>query len=139
MSMADHFAGMKKNQTAGKSETAETFSRTDYSPQAQASRLAARVAKAKLPASRTAGKSQTSGASETFDTATTGIPAMKRRNDVPLGDVPGKVVKKGNPEYRQVTSYLRRETTARALHKWRYEDGGDFSDLIEHLLAQYLG
>jgi hypothetical protein len=44
-----------------------------------------------------------------------------------------------DPAYTAVKVFVRRETHRAAGRKWEDEDGGDFSDLVERLLREYLG
>jgi hypothetical protein len=47
--------------------------------------------------------------------------------------------KKGNPDYCQVTAYLRRDTYNRArIHLLQRNDPRDFSELVEELVCQFL-
>ena len=47
--------------------------------------------------------------------------------------------KSRHPEFEAVKIYVRRETRKRAWRKWEDAQGGDFSDLVEKLLEEYLG
>jgi hypothetical protein len=51
----------------------------------------------------------------------------------------GTTAKSRHPEYTPVKVFLRRETHKRAGRKWEDAEGGDFSDLVERLLEEYLG
>lgn len=49
------------------------------------------------------------------------------------------VGKSRHPDYTQVTIYMRKETHKRAKRKWEDSGaGGDFSELMEMLAAEYL-
>jgi hypothetical protein len=47
--------------------------------------------------------------------------------------------KSSHPDYTAVKIFVRRETHKVAGRKWEDAQGGDFSDLVESLLQQYLG
>jgi hypothetical protein len=49
--------------------------------------------------------------------------------------------KSSNPDYEAVKVLVRRQQRTKASRKWEDEHGGskDFSDLIERLLAEYIG
>jgi hypothetical protein len=47
--------------------------------------------------------------------------------------------KSRHPEYEGAKIYVRKSTKKQAWRKWEDEDGGDFSDLVQHLLEEYLG
>lgn len=47
--------------------------------------------------------------------------------------------KSKHPDFEPVKIYLRKETRKRAWRKWEDAQGGDFSDLVEMLLQEYLG
>jgi hypothetical protein len=51
----------------------------------------------------------------------------------------GNTAKSRHPEFTPVKVFLRRETHKAAGRKWEDEDAGDFSDLVERLLLEYLG
>lgn len=51
----------------------------------------------------------------------------------------GSAAKSSHPEFEAVKVYLRKDTRRRAWRKWEDQDGGDFSDLVEKLLKEYLG
>jgi hypothetical protein len=46
--------------------------------------------------------------------------------------------KSRHPEFEAVKIYVRKETRKRAWRKWEDAGGGDFSDLVQMLLAEYL-
>jgi hypothetical protein len=70
-------------------------------------------------------------------------PAGVPRADTPEDHAPGRgrsaVGKRSDPDYEQVSAYIRR-TTYRdvTIALLRAEDGRDFSDLVETLLAHWL-
>jgi hypothetical protein len=47
--------------------------------------------------------------------------------------------KSKHPEFEPVKIYIRSQTRKDATRKWEDAKGGDFSDLVEMLLQQYLG
>ena len=47
--------------------------------------------------------------------------------------------KSSNPDFVQLKVYVRADTRKRAARKWEDQGGRDVSDLVEHLLAKYLG
>jgi hypothetical protein len=49
-----------------------------------------------------------------------------------------KTGKSSHPEYEPVKIYIRRQTRKDAWRKWEDANGGDFSDLMQQLLEQYL-
>ncbi len=51
----------------------------------------------------------------------------------------GKTGKSSHPEFEPVKIYLRKQTRKAAWRKWEDANGGDFSDLVQHLLEKYLG
>jgi len=53
---------------------------------------------------------------------------------LPLHDTP----KSKHPEYKAVKVFMRSENHRAAARKWRYENGGDFSDLVDELVERYL-
>jgi hypothetical protein len=53
---------------------------------------------------------------------------------LPLHDTP----KSKHPEYKAVKVFMREDNHRAAARKWRYEKDGDFSDLVDHLVQQYL-
>jgi hypothetical protein len=50
-----------------------------------------------------------------------------------------KTGKSSHPEYEAVKIYIRKQTRKDAFRKWEDANGGDFSDLMQHLLEQYVG
>lgn len=50
-----------------------------------------------------------------------------------------KTGKSSHPDFEAVKVYVRRETRKEAWRKWEDAQGGDFSDLMQHLLEQYVG
>jgi hypothetical protein len=50
-----------------------------------------------------------------------------------------KTGKSSHPEYEAVKIYIRKQTRKDAWRKWEDANGGDFSDLMQHLLEQYVG
>jgi hypothetical protein len=50
-----------------------------------------------------------------------------------------KFGKSSSPDYEPVKVYVRTKTRKDAARKWEDANGGDFSDLVEHLLTKYLG
>lgn len=50
-----------------------------------------------------------------------------------------KTGKSSHPEYEAVKIYIRKQTRKEAFRKWEDAGDGDFSDLIQHLLEQYVG
>jgi hypothetical protein len=46
--------------------------------------------------------------------------------------------KSSHPEYEPVKIYVRKQTRKAAWRKWEDAEGGDFSDLVQHLLTEYL-
>ena len=50
----------------------------------------------------------------------------------------GKTGKSSHPEYEAVKVYVRSKTRKAAWRKWEDAEGGDFSDLVQELLEQYL-
>ena len=46
--------------------------------------------------------------------------------------------KSSNPDFEAVKLYVRRQTRRAAERKWQDDTGGDFSELVEHLLSRYL-
>lgn len=50
-----------------------------------------------------------------------------------------KTGKSSHPDYEAVKVYVRRQTRKDAWRKWEDAQGGDFSDLMQHLLEQYVG
>ena len=50
-----------------------------------------------------------------------------------------KTGKSSHPEFEPVKIYLRKQTRKAAWRKWEDANGGDFSDLVQHLLEKYLG
>jgi len=46
--------------------------------------------------------------------------------------------KSRHPEYEAVKIYVRSETRKQAWRKWEDAEGGDFSDLVQMLLEEYL-
>lgn len=46
--------------------------------------------------------------------------------------------KRSNPEFQQVTAYIRRESYISARHKL-LDEGRDFSELIEELVSAWIG
>jgi hypothetical protein len=50
----------------------------------------------------------------------------------------GATAKSSNPDFEPVKVYLRRQTRKAAQRKWEDATGGDFSELVEDLLAKYL-
>jgi hypothetical protein len=50
-----------------------------------------------------------------------------------------KTGKSSHPEFEPVKIYLRKQTRKAAWRRWEDENGGDFSDLVQKLLEQYLG
>ncbi|HZL29187.1 MAG TPA: hypothetical protein VFC39_21865 [Acidobacteriaceae bacterium] len=58
----------------------------------------------------------------------------------PAASLPSeKLGKRKNPDYEQAHFYLRKATNKAARRKWEDEGNGDLSDLVEELLAGYLG
>jgi hypothetical protein len=51
----------------------------------------------------------------------------------------GKSAKSTNPDFEPVKIYIRKDTRKAAARLWEDRDGGDFSELVEHLLSEYLG
>jgi hypothetical protein len=49
--------------------------------------------------------------------------------------VPGK---SGDPEFERLTVYVRKDTKKSAARKWEDATGQDTSDLVQHLLTEYL-
>ena len=47
--------------------------------------------------------------------------------------------KRSNPDFEKVGLYLHSSTRKRAERKWEDEGVGDFSDLVDRLLKNYLG
>lgn len=50
-----------------------------------------------------------------------------------------KTGKSSHPEFEAVKIYIRKQTRKEAARKWEDAQGGDFSDLMQHLLEQYIG
>jgi addiction module HigA family antidote len=48
------------------------------------------------------------------------------------------VGKSSHPEFEKTTIYVRKRTHKSAKRKWEHMHGGDFSDLVEHLLEKYV-
>ena len=46
--------------------------------------------------------------------------------------------KSSNQEFERLTVYVRKDTKKTATRKWEDATGQDMSDLVEHLLHQYL-
>lgn len=46
--------------------------------------------------------------------------------------------KSSHPDFEKATIYVRSDTRRRAWRKWEDAEGGDFSDLVQQLLEQYL-
>jgi hypothetical protein len=46
--------------------------------------------------------------------------------------------KSSNPDYEPVKIYVRKRTRRNAERKWEDAEGGDFSELVEQLLVDYL-
>ena len=56
-----------------------------------------------------------------------------------LAPLPSQATAKSkHPEYKAVKVFMRSENHRAAARKWRYDEGGDFSDLVDHLVEQYL-
>jgi hypothetical protein len=49
------------------------------------------------------------------------------------------MAKSTNPDFEPVKIYLRKDTRKAAARLWEDRNGGDFSELVEHLLSEYLG
>jgi hypothetical protein len=47
--------------------------------------------------------------------------------------------KSTNPDFEPIKAYVRKDTRKAAMRLWEDRNGGDLSDLIEHLLSEYLG
>lgn len=47
--------------------------------------------------------------------------------------------KSRHPEFEAAKVYLRKATRKQAQRRWEDTNGGDFSDLVQHLLEEYLG
>jgi len=64
-----------------------------------------------------------------------------RRQGAKPGPVPLPLegtAKSRHPEYNPVKVFLRKDTHKAAGRKWEDAEGGDFSDLVEYLLQEYL-
>lgn len=46
--------------------------------------------------------------------------------------------KSSHPEFEKTTIYVRKRTHKSAKRKWADSHGGDFSDLVQHLLSEYV-
>ena len=46
--------------------------------------------------------------------------------------------KRSSPDYERATIYVRKETRKAARRKWEDTKGGDFSELVQQLLTDYL-
>ncbi len=52
---------------------------------------------------------------------------------------PGRMAgKSSSPDFERLTIYVRKDTKKAAARKWEDATGQDMSDLVEHLLAEYL-
>lgn len=51
----------------------------------------------------------------------------------------GKTAKSADPDFEAVKIYIRRDTHKMARRKWEDAADGDFSELVQKLLEQYLG
>jgi hypothetical protein len=76
--------------------------------------------------------------SKTSQLAKPGIQLAGKPESQKAGSAAGKLAKSSDPEFRQVNVYLRKATVKAAARKWEDAEAGDFSDLVEKLLADYL-
>jgi hypothetical protein len=81
--------------------------------------------------------------------AETRFAALKElRRDLPVAASPGiaeptpsptrSMGKSSNQDFERLTIYVRKDTKKAATRKWEDATGHDTSDLVEHLLSQYL-
>jgi len=67
------------------------------------------------------------------------VPKPQVAKKAMVAAAPAKTVgKSSNPDYEPVKLYVRKKTRKDATRKWEDADGGDFSELVEHLLKKYL-
>ena len=64
-----------------------------------------------------------------------GTAAQAERLDA---QTPRRLAKRSDPNFAKLTVYVREKTRKAAFRKWEDTHGGDFSELVEKLLKDYL-